>query len=400
MWCPLVAAAAAGIKPTIYGRSQATGDFIRRLYQIDPAKASQMEVTQLQIGDLQDKSQRRNSLKEVDLAVGQWANQAAPKDEQGRPVMTDDFMVNLGKKRVFELANRGLFDEAMQSANEAMQYATRKIQAEQAARQAAVRDAVAAAAMGDYSKALETYNQYVPDGSKATRVVQNKDGSFTVERVSAVDGTPLPPGRFKDSDHFISSLRMLEDSGALASYIDRTFRHDIESRKLALDERREGRLSAESRDKRDAERAKADAAAALFKELNPNATVAQIEAVRRGVITAVPKDEGYKTEFNEVANALGQPATDKKGRPIMDPVTGRQLINRDPAAEAAFFNWMQKSGIKDTNKALQLYLANRSGAGRPSEAEAIEQAKAAIARGADKEAVNARLRQWGYREIR
>lgn len=226
---------AAGIKPTTYTQDQATGDFIKRMYTIDPARAMQVEAGQMQLDEGRDKATYRKKIRDVDNSLRTWGDKNIQKDDAGNPVLNDDTMLNLGKMRVFELSKRGLFDDAMKTAQDSMQYATRKIQAEQVERQAAVRDAVAAVGMGDYSKAMEVYNRFVPDGSKATNVKANKDGTFTVDRVSAVDGTPLSSGTFKNIDQFVSSLNGLADSTALTGYIQRTFQHDIESRRLGIE---------------------------------------------------------------------------------------------------------------------------------------------------------------------
>lgn len=66
--------------------------------------------------------------------------------------------------------------------------------------------------------------------------------------------------------------------------------------------------------------------------------------------------KGYKVEMGEVSAALGTPAVDARGRPISDPISGKQMVNRNPEEERKFFDWMQKSGIKDTNEALAAYL--------------------------------------------
>ena len=69
----------------------------------------------------------------------------------------------------------------------------------------------------------------------------------------------------------------------------------------------------------------------------------------------------YKVEGSEVTALLGTPALDRKGQPIMDVMTGRQVVNRDPAKEQAFFKWLADHGITDTNQALaKVMKANRN----------------------------------------
>lgn len=70
----------------------------------------------------------------------------------------------------------------------------------------------------------------------------------------------------------------------------------------------------------------------------------------------------YKVEMGEVAQALGTPATNRDGSPLTDPMTGRQVINRNPQKEQAFFAAMDSAGIKDTNQGLALFMAGKLGA--------------------------------------
>lgn len=125
---------------------------------------------------------------------------------------------------------------------------------------------------------------------------------------------------------------------------------------------------------------KAEAAVAIYAEKNPNATPAEKEAVRRGVIAAVPDmSKPYKVEMSEVSSALGSPAVDARGKPAIDPFTGRQTVNRDLKKEQEFFAWMKDNNITDTNKGLAVYLSQGAqasassvaGSGAPAEAIAM-----------------------------
>jgi hypothetical protein len=79
---------------------------------------------------------------------------------------------------------------------------------------------------------------------------------------------------------------------------------------------------------------------------------------------------GYKVEGSEVATVLGIPAVDDEGKPLTDPLTGRQIVNRNIEAERKFYQWMQKMNITDTNEALARYMAlpeNRQDAAAPKQ---------------------------------
>jgi hypothetical protein len=122
-------------------------------------------------------------------------------------------------------------------------------------------------------------------------------------------------------------------------------------------------MAERGRDRSDAA-TKAAAGVALYKENNPGASSAQLEAVRLGILSATPKEPkgGYKVEAGDVATLLGTPATREDGRPIIDPMSGRQVVNRNPDKERALFEFMRDNNITDTNEALQKFLAPRGGA--------------------------------------
>lgn len=137
------------------------------------------------------------------------------------------------------------------------------------------------------------------------------------------------------------------------------FQHGLAlSRDAASEARAAGRRAADSKEAS----ARAAAGVALFKENNPNATPAQLEAVRLGILSAAPKEPkagGYKVEAGDVATLLGTPATDPQGNPLMDPLTGRQVVNRNPQKERELFEFMRDNNITDTNEGLQKFMAPR-----------------------------------------
>ena len=110
-----------------------------------------------------------------------------------------------------------------------------------------------------------------------------------------------------------------------------------------------------------------------IRENNAQASNALASAARTRAETGVIKQAGgkpgaggvYKVEANEVSAALGKPAVDERGRPIMDPMTGRQAFNRDAEEEDRFYKWMNARGLTDTNKALALWLGGERGKNAP-----------------------------------
>lgn len=298
--------AAAGIQPdavktTPYSREQATGDYVKRMYAINPDKAAQVEGQQMQLDVARDGAETRGKLKRVDGKLRAWGEKTFKNDDSGNPAIDDQGMVHMGKMRSFLLSQEGLYDEAMKTADNSMKYAVAKIQADQVERQAAVRDAVAAAAQGDFTKAMETYKRFVPDGANATNVVQQKDGTIVIERESAVDGAKLPNQTFKSLDQFVSSLNALSDSKALTEYIDRTFRRDIDSRRLNLEGSRvdiakDAESRAKGKDARDQKRQDAADQAIADMDVAERAgdkaayNNARLRAIRNGVKLEKPKD--------------------------------------------------------------------------------------------------------------
>ena len=82
--------------------------------------------------------------------------------------------------------------------------------------------------------------------------------------------------------------------------------------------------------------------------------------MRAGVIMGYAKTDSkqYKIEGSEVATVLGDPAVDKNGKPVVDIMSGRQVVNRNPVREDAFYKWMAQNGITDTNEGLAKYKGN------------------------------------------
>lgn len=125
------------------------------------------------------------------------------------------------------------------------------------------------------------------------------------------------------------------------------------------------------------EQALLQAREALGRETFPGITNAQANAVRYGVVDPFSKKEGkhvYQTE--DVARAFGTPALDEAGKPIIDPMTGKQAFNPNKAMEREFASWMVKNGYKDTNEALPKFMAMKASSGQ-SKAEEYARFKAA-----------------------
>lgn len=313
------------------------------------AQSEQMEkqgvLTDMQIGRARREEDVTKKLDEANNSVAEYMKSRVKLGPDGQPQpLTDEDFVMAGKQRVFELADRGLFDQAGTAAKESMDYATKKIQAETAERQVAVRDAVARAATGDFASVMAVFNKYVPDGNMLQAVTPNKDGSFTLERVSGVDGKKLPPVKVESLDKLVASVQTLADPNALTQYIDRTFRNDIETRRLKLTEnadRRAGAAFAQGqadRAENQAEKvARADAAVAIFQERNPNASEAELNAVRRGILEPVPTADKNSPAEVKLAKAM----VDAGLAPDMSAALERAMSTKSKPARDAYLEMMK-----------------------------------------------------------
>ena len=358
------------------------------------AQSEQLEkqgvLTDFQIGRAKREEETATKLNEVNDAVAGYMKSRIKIGEDGQPMpLTDEDFVMAGKQRVFELANRGLFDQAGAAAKESMDYATKKIQAETVERQAAVRDAVARIAQGDYASAMSVFNKYVPDGNIVQNVIQNKDGSLTLERISGVDGTKLPPAKVESVDKLVASIQTLADPNALTQYVERTFRNDIETRRLKLSENADRRAGAQfSQGQADRKGEKADKEAArqasynLWLEQNPDATPAQKAAAQQQILKPRTGEGGeissdYKPDGYGSAGTVVQ--KDKNGNVVVTKIASDGKpgapVRISPPGQAA------------------------ASAKPKDESDAHAQAKAAIAQGADRKAINERLKQMGFKPI-
>ena len=225
---------------------------------------------------------------------------------------------------------------------------------------------------------LANYNKNGQDKIDPSQVVSDK-------MVKGKDGVPSRVIEFKGADgqlHAINAMAELDKLGEADKIFTRHFQNEqlgiskeqlevskghlgISQSQLALSQNTQNRAIKK-------EDEAAAARGAIYGEQNPGATPAAIQAARTGIIPAVPDAKSYKVEMNEVTSALGTPAVDSSGKPMSDPMTGRQIVNRNPDKEAAFFAWMQANKITDTNKGLYMYLGNGGAAPKAGGAPAAQ----------------------------
>ena len=234
-------------------------------------------------------------LKQVDTEVGDWFNRRLANPDGTQRAATVDDHLAASQYRASRLMAAGKTDAAGQVMKDYNAQSLVKIQLESAQRTEALGKTAAALAAGDLGAVRDFYNQYIPDGARVTDVKQGADGSVVIQR-ERLDGTPLPPTTMKDTGQLLAALNTFKDPMALYNWSQNEFKNNLAIRADARAERADARAgaaaartAAEDARTREEAKAKADAAVALFKERNPNATPAELEAVRRGVMDAIPK---------------------------------------------------------------------------------------------------------------
>ena len=361
----------------------------------DPMAAMRMrrEVTQAQRDDQrfareqkgwdrQDKMEAKADSEEafgqkLEAEVGEFfKSRLVGPDGQLRQPGVDDFLAAT-EYRVSKLMESGKTDQAEKAFREHNAQAMIKIQRETAERDKALGETIAAVNAGNLEAARTFYDRFLPDGASVAGFQQGKDGSIVAERVSAT-GKPLQPLVFRDANHLTASLAALKDPMAVYNYTQSEFKNTLAMKADARAERADGRAAAShgasmadrGRSRSEAA-ARAEAGVALYKETEMAAgrtpTPAQIEAVRQGLLSPVPdrgKAPAYKVEAGDVTSLLGTPATDEKGKPLMDPLTGRQVVNRNPQLERQLFEFMRDNQITDTNEGLAKFMVRQQGGSR------------------------------------
>ena len=299
---------------------------------------------------------RDRFMKGLESEVGQFMqSRMTGPDGHTRPATVDDYLA-ASQFKAAKLIESGKMDDAAAIMKDYNAQSFVKIQLETAERDKALGETIAAVNAGNLDAARGFYDKFLPDGAQVTEVKQGRDGRIVVERQSAT-GQPIPPMTFTDVNQMTASLAALKDPMAVYNWSQNEFRNNLALRADARAERADGRSAANSRSGRQDEAARVTAATALFQERNPNATPTEIEAVRRGVLPAVPKtDQKFVTEAGDITSLLGDPATDSRGQPLMDPMTGRQVMNRNQKRERELFEFMQQNNIRDTNEGIQRFI--------------------------------------------
>lgn len=326
--------------------------------------AADLNIRQAESQERQTKRAEDSQMKidAINQDVAGYTSQFSKNPDGTDRELNYDDQLHLSQYKVTKLMNGGFVDDASKLASQNMQFTANKIQVETASRDQALGIATAAAGKGDFNGIKDFYNKYIPDGAQTTNIVAGKDGKITVSRVG-IDGEALPPHVFKDVHEMTAAAQSISKPEALYNYSNNEFHRTLQQSQLNISKQQVGisasqlKLQQGARDREvNKEKETQAAGVALHKEVNPKATPATLEAVRTGVVPAVQGKGSYKVEASDVTSLLGSPAVDNTGGPIMDPLSGKQMVNRDLAKEAELFKFMKDNGITDTNAGLAQFL--------------------------------------------
>lgn len=293
--------------------------------------AKQGALTDLQIGQAQRSGARDEKmdaksakLDEIDKQVGDWtAKRLTNPDGTQREMSVDDHL-QAGQYRASQLVAGGHLAEANALAKDNMSMAANKIQLQTAERNEAMAVVGAAVASGDLTKLGAFYDKFVPDGARVKNVSQDpKTGQIKIER-ETVDGKAVPAVSFKDKNELLAGLSTFKDPMALYNFSNNEFHRmlqiNADKRAGAADGRAaaaDGRAAVTFRQGQADRAATQEAGVNLFKESNPGATSAQLEAVRTGILPATPKPNTNATAEERNAAAairmgMFKPGEEKK----------------------------------------------------------------------------------------
>ena len=123
--------------------------------------------------------------------------------------------------------------------------------------------------------------------------------------------SPMPPHTLKDAGELSAALKMFEDPMALYNWSQQEFTRNLQTkadkradRSLTLQEQSTNATVGARTDARTNAQAQAAAGVALYKEKHPEATPAELEAVRTGVMSALPKVDANAPAEVKLAKAF------------------------------------------------------------------------------------------------
>lgn len=107
-------------------------------------------------------------------------------------------------------------------------------------------------------------------------------------------------------------------------------------------------------------------AAQSYAGANENNAQADLATTRKTHIKEGKGDGSFKVD-SSYQQALSSPALDKKGNPVIDPFSGRQVMNRNIDEETNFVKWASDNKYPSTDAAIGAYISQ----GRPRATSAV-----------------------------
>lgn len=398
-------------------------------------------LADLQIGQAQRQAKRDEkadahtaALEAVDKDVADWSARRLTNPDGTARDMTLDDQLAAGQYRAARLIAAGKLTEANAMAKDNMAFASNKIQLETQARNEALAQVSAAVAAGDLSKVAGFYDRFVPDGAKVAGIVVDPEtGKITIQR-ETIDGRPAREVTFKDRNELLAGLDVLKNPMALYNFSQSEFARNLQIKADARAER--GAVLAENADKRadkaltiqagTAAASNALSAAQLAKLREETESKKALGDIQTSLVTAI--EAGDKAGEAKARAKLMSLTIGAKGVQMSDTERRANFFLASGAAKtpmeaAQMAHEKVQSSPKDdylklTTSAMPLqgeqleeamttlHGANwkqkvqgrgAAPADKPADqATAHAQAKAAIANGASRAAVNERLKSMGF----
>lgn len=241
------------------------------------------------------KDEDDDTIRSIDAQTSEWFKKRLAPDGGAPRQATPEDHIAASQQKATLLAQAGKLKEAGEVVKAADAQILTKIMLDTEQRKAATGKVAAALAAGEFEPAKEFFNRFMGGGTRVTNIGPVREtGQIVIERESA-DGKPLPPTIMKSANDLIAGLQSFANPMAVYEFAANDLRQQLQ---LSADARAEKALANQTattqatlgdhaRKQSDAD-SKVQAGMALFMQNNPNATPQQLEAVRTGVLSAVP----------------------------------------------------------------------------------------------------------------
>lgn len=298
------------------------------------------------------------TLRATDTEVAGFLDQRITNPDGTKRSVTPDDHVQATLYRAGALQRAGKTEKAAEAMKNYQAAAMGKIAMENTERAEAARVAMAGVRAGKFDAFTQFFDTYIPDGSKVVSIKPLAGGKVEITREA--NGKRLKPD-VSTVDEMVVGIEAAVDPKAAwqmtMQLADRAMRERGEARADRAEERAASAHAAGAPAREVAGMLAQHQKTLLDPKAAPDARQAAVTALQGyGAATAEAKKPApYKVEANEVTSLLGEPAVDARGKPMIDPMSGKQIVNRNPKREQDFFDFLGAAGIRDTNEGLMLY---------------------------------------------